>query len=235
MRRRKRRRRRSSRTASTLNKGKRMPARSGVFPWFEGCRDGEWKAGTSTLLRAVLACGLFAASASMAQNCCTHQGQSVQCPAGLPSGSGSVEFVQGGTVWITPGGGKVIVPQTSFVACGAGAPPAATPPTKPPPTPPSTSMPPSTTPAQSSVPPPSAPTSPSTNSQSTATPTPRPATNSADEAITPRVTVQLPLDSGPRPIPPARPLNEPDPTVVPVPAKPADENALGTRSSECSS
>ncbi|MGQ0741901.1 MAG: hypothetical protein ACT4OG_06365 [Alphaproteobacteria bacterium] len=51
------------------------------------------------------------------QNCCTHQGQSVQCPAGLPSGSNSVEFKSGGTVWRKPDGTNVLVAQTTFPSC----------------------------------------------------------------------------------------------------------------------
>src|SRR5512142_6437 len=70
------------------------------------------------------------ASASMAQGCCTHQGQSVECPAGLPPGSGSVQFVQGGTQWAVPGKGTVFVPQTTFGAC-TSKPPATSAPTAP--------------------------------------------------------------------------------------------------------
>ena len=56
-------------------------------------------------------------SASDAKNCCSHQGQSVKCPQGLPGGSSSVEFVTGGTTWQTPTGSQVFVPQTSFPTC----------------------------------------------------------------------------------------------------------------------
>jgi len=51
------------------------------------------------------------------QNCCTHLKQSVQCPQSLPPGSQSVEFVPGGTQWVTPSGTSVFVPQTTFPAC----------------------------------------------------------------------------------------------------------------------
>jgi len=51
------------------------------------------------------------------QGCCTHQGKSVACPQGLPTGSRSVQFVQGGTQWTTPSGSNVFVPQTTFPPC----------------------------------------------------------------------------------------------------------------------
>jgi hypothetical protein len=52
-----------------------------------------------------------------AHACCTHQGNNVQCPAGLPDGSMSVAFVSGGTSWQTPTGMTVFVPQSTFPAC----------------------------------------------------------------------------------------------------------------------
>jgi hypothetical protein len=46
---------------------------------------------------------------------CTHQGRPVQCPAGLPPGSGSIEFVPGGTNWRNSVTGAVVfVPSSTF-------------------------------------------------------------------------------------------------------------------------
>src|SRR5262245_35836458 len=107
-------------------------------------------------------------SATVAAQCCTHLGQSVQCPPGLPPGSGSLDFVQGGTMWGTPSGGKVFVPSATFAACsgtptapGAPSQPSTTPPTSP-------TAPPATTPKPSPSNPPTA-TTPATT---TTPPTP---------------------------------------------------------------
>jgi hypothetical protein len=87
---------------------------------------------------ATLAATLAAAVSSgpaAAQACdCTHQGSSVACPANLPPGSQSIQFVPGGTLWLTPQGQQVFVPQATFPACTTKTPtpPPAQPPTKPP-------------------------------------------------------------------------------------------------------
>ena len=79
----------------------------------------------------------FASLAARGQSCeCTHQGAGVSCPAGLPPGSHSVQFVSGGTQWVTPSGQTVFVPQTSFACNGP-----TTPQTVPSSTKPSTSAP----------------------------------------------------------------------------------------------
>lgn len=58
------------------------------------------------------------------QTCgCSHQGASVDCPAHLPAGSRSVQFVSGGTMWETPDGQNVFVPQATF-SCGKPSAPA---------------------------------------------------------------------------------------------------------------
>ncbi len=56
-------------------------------------------------------------SSSTADDCCAHQGGPVTCPPGLPPGSSSVQFVPGGTQWMTPAGASVFVPATTFVYC----------------------------------------------------------------------------------------------------------------------
>ncbi len=77
----------------------------------------------AAVFRACIIAAWFAAllvgSDARAQSCeCTHQGAAVSCPSGLPSGSRSVQFVQGGTQWATPSGQSVFVPQTSFACNG---------------------------------------------------------------------------------------------------------------------
>ncbi|TAN41633.1 MAG: hypothetical protein EPN25_04535 [Nitrospirae bacterium] len=64
-----------------------------------------------------------------AQDCCSHLGQQVACPQNLPPGSRSVEFIPGGTKWVTPSGASVSVPQTAFPPCTVSTP--ATPPAAP--------------------------------------------------------------------------------------------------------
>ena len=67
---------------------------------------------------AALAAGVaMSVDAQVADDCCAHLGGSVQCPAGLPPGSRSVQFVSGGTNWQTPSGATVFVPATTFPAC----------------------------------------------------------------------------------------------------------------------
>ena len=66
-------------------------------------------------LAAAFAVSAFASFPAAGQTCeCTHQGASVDCPANLPPGSRSVQFVPGGTTWVTPSGQSVFVPHTSF-------------------------------------------------------------------------------------------------------------------------
>ena len=158
--------------------------------------------------------------ASMVQSCCTHQGQNVQCPAGLPPGSGSVQFVPGGTQWAVPGKGTVFVPQTAFAACTTKPPGTSTPST-----PTTTPSMPTTTPSTPATSQPApAPTTPATSQPTPSTPasgtsTPgTPASSTTPAANTPRW-----------PIPPvgpqetdlqARPLNEPDTSIGPVPMQP---------------
>lgn len=167
------------------------------------------------LLTTALMFGLFAASASFAQNCCTHQGQSVQCPAGLPPESGSVEFVPGGTEWVTPSGAKVFVPQTSFAACTSPPPSSSTP---------STTPAPPTSPAKPPSPaPPATTTPPRTTTPSPTAPTQQPTTTVPLGTTTPRWPTPPPVDSGDGTEFRARPLNEPDSTVVPIPGKPSDD------------
>lgn len=68
-------------------------------------------------LAATLAALTLSNSVVTGPDCsCTHQGLSVYCPAGLPSGSRSVQFVTGGTMWASPTGRVSCVPQTTF-AC----------------------------------------------------------------------------------------------------------------------
>ena len=174
------------------------------------------------------------ASASMAQGCCTHQGQSVECPAGLPPGSGSVQFVQGGTQWAVPGKGTVFVPQTTFGAC-TSKPPATSAPTAPTTTP--------TTPSKPSTPTTTTPSAPSTTTP--AQPTPQPATPTSNA---PSTSAPAGSDSGTttpstprRPVPPvigpqetdlqARPLNEPDTSGGTVPTKPPGGDAKAVEQS----
>jgi hypothetical protein len=84
------------------------------------CRiDGEIAVNARVLLNLMMAAALavsaFSGSPAAGQSCgCTHQGGSVNCPAGLPPGSRSVQFVPGGTTWVTPAGQNVFVPQTTF-------------------------------------------------------------------------------------------------------------------------
>lgn len=67
---------------------------------------------SGALVRALVVCAtvlgavLIAAAPVRADDCnkCTHQGKPVKCPADLPPGSKSVEFVPGGTQWVTPTG-----------------------------------------------------------------------------------------------------------------------------------
>ena len=174
------------------------------------------------------------ASASMAQGCCTHQGQSVECPAGLPPGSGRVQFVQGGTQWAVPGKGTVFVPQTTFGAC-TSKPPATSAPTAPTTTP--------TTPSKPSTPTTTTPSAPSTTTP--AQPTPQPATPTSNA---PSTSAPAGSDSGTttpstprRPVPPvigpqetdlqARPLNEPDTSGGTVPTKPPGGDAKAVEQS----
>jgi hypothetical protein len=70
-------------------------------------------------LAAAFAASMLTSSPAAGQHCeCTHQGTSVDCPAGLPPGSRSVQFVPGGTTWVTPSGQSVFVPHASF-ACAS--------------------------------------------------------------------------------------------------------------------
>jgi len=169
------------------------------------------------VLFAALASPLFYA-ASMAQNCCTHEGQNVQCPAGLPPGSGSVKYVPGGTDWAVPGRGTVFVPQTSFPACTPSQPnaPSATPPTTPSTTPPTAkpTTPPSTTP--STTPAPSGTTTPS------AKPTTQPGDAPSSAPRYPVPNIQGPQEN----VLEAKPLNQPDSAVGAVPPKPDDAKAV---------
>lgn len=93
------------------------------------------------------------AGAAQPAGCCTHLGGAVACPPGLPPGSASVEFVAGGTKWVTPSGQQVLVPATSFEACaGPTPPPSPSPSPSPPPPPP---PPPGASPPPAAAPPPS--------------------------------------------------------------------------------
>lgn len=56
-------------------------------------------------------------SPSSGKGCCTHESKSVACPSGLPKGSKSVRYSEGGTIWRTPSGEEVFVPSTSFPKC----------------------------------------------------------------------------------------------------------------------
>ena len=58
---------------------------------------------------------------ALADDCCEHLGQKVACPQNLPPGSRSVQFVPGGTQWVTPSGSSVTVPQTNFAPCSTPA------------------------------------------------------------------------------------------------------------------
>ncbi len=94
------------------------------------------------LYATALLVGLMAVPRVQADDCkCTHQGKPVKCPPGLPAGSRSVEFVPGGTQWVTPTGKNVFVAQTTFPACPP-TPPTATPPPSPTTPPPATTTPP---------------------------------------------------------------------------------------------
>ncbi len=99
------------------------------------------------LVRAMVCCAtvlvavLSAAMPVQADDCCIHQGKPVKCPPGVPPGSRSVEFVPGGTQWVTPTGKNVFVAQTTFPACPP-TPPTATPPPSPTTPPPATTTPP---------------------------------------------------------------------------------------------
>src|ERR1051326_4153476 len=101
-------------------------------------RAAEGAAMTGRRVRFVLSVStsalvMFAAMPAIAQTsqgCGTHLGQSVQLPPGLPAGSFSVRFVQDGTVWQTPDGQQVTVPQATFPPCSSPTTPT-TPPTTP--------------------------------------------------------------------------------------------------------
>jgi len=178
----------------------------------------------------------LAASASMVQGCCMHQGQSVECPAGLPPGSGSKQFVPGGTDWAVPGKGTVFVPQTTFAACTPKPPATSTPPTPTMPTAPTTptAMPPSKPPTPATT----TPSSPSTTTQPTTPTRSTPSTSTPAEPGSSTTT----SPSTPRwPVPPvigpqetdlrARPLNEPDTTGGGVRMKPPGGDAKATEQS----
>src|SRR5215831_14102854 len=108
--------------------------------------------GGFVLCAGAISLALWLPSAATAENCGTHLGQSVQLPPGLPPGSTSVQFVPGGTLWRTPDGEMVTVPQVTFPPCTA------TPPTNTPP--PTTKAPPPTIPKSPSTPPPPTTTTP---------------------------------------------------------------------------
>jgi hypothetical protein len=168
-------------------------------------------------LEVAMAFSAPADASAVMQDCCTHQGGSVQCPPGLPPGSGSVQFIAGGTIWRTPDGRTVTVPQATFAACT----PASTTPTTPS-LPPTTSTPPSTTPG-TTTPPLGSTQQPSTTTPPTTTPSgTTPSAPSGPRWPVPPLT-EPPPASAPEPV---RPLNEPDPSVVPViPIKPSDDKA----------
>ena len=68
------------------------------------------------VLAAAFAVSIVSGSPAAAQSCgCSHQGGSVDCPDNLPPGSRSVQYVSGGTMWVTPTNQQVFVPHTSFV------------------------------------------------------------------------------------------------------------------------
>src|SRR4051794_39452458 len=78
---------------------------------------------TRRVLRLALALLATISCAALAQsNCCSHMGGNVACPAGLPPGSRSIQFVSDGTLWQTPDGRVVTVAQSSFPACTTSTP-----------------------------------------------------------------------------------------------------------------
>lgn len=185
------------------------------------------------LFAAVALAWPLVAPGSMVQGCCTHQGQSVECPAGLPPGSGSQQFVPGGTQWAVPGKGTVFVPQTTFAAC-TPKPPATSAPTTPT-TPTSPSKP--TTPATTtpSSPPATTPTQPTTQptAPTAKTPTSGPA-EAGSSSTTPPTTPRWPVPPviGPQETDlQARPLNEPDSSAGAIPAKPPGGDAKAVEQS----
>src|SRR6266536_888395 len=134
----------------------------------------------STGTFAVVLCAATMAIAQTGQGCGTHLGKNVQLPPGLPDGSFSVEFVSGGTVWQTPDGSRVTVPQTTFAPCSSS-------PTLPAPTTPTT---PSTPPPTVSPPKPPTTTTPTTPPATppTTTPPSQPGTTPPDASKQPRTT-----------------------------------------------
>lgn len=145
---------------------------------------------------------------AFAQSCCSHLGGSVQCPGTLPAGSRSLQFQEGGTLWQTPSGGIVFVPQSVFPAC---TPAAAQPAERP-----AVSVPVETPPV--SRPTPGTPTgTPAEPSTSAAQPADRPSSETSPAAATPPASSEA--------SPPSR---QPSPTpVLPDRGRAAQDRARG--------
>ena len=179
--------------------------------------------------RRILVAAAFAFAVSRdlrGDGCCTHLGQPVTCPAGLPPGSSSVRFVPEGTEWVTPAGQTVFVPATTFTVCRPTTPTPTATPTRPSPTA-TPSLTPMQTPRSTPVTPSPAPTQ---SSPTPATPLPTPPAPSATRPIAvqppgpvvapgPDVT-ETPVTPRQGPVPP--PIPDSGPAVV-MPPPPADD------------
>ena len=184
------------------------------------------------LLRLLFVAALVAVFARdlRGDGCCTHQGQQVVCPPGLPPGSASVEFVPGGTQWVTPGGGNVFVPATTFAPCKPVTPTPTPVPLGPTRTPTPTHTP---TPTRVAVVPRETPPTPYpttvTPRETPVTPSPTGVPPRYSPIVPPAVTpppstvVNPPAPDGPPRQPPSLPVIPDSPYPVVAPPAPADD------------
>ena len=186
-------------------------------------------------LPASITCALVAASvlifghAALAQDCnCSHLDQPVACPPGVGPNGRSVEFVSGGTRWMTQDGRSVLISQSEFPPCAPPAPPAETPvptPTAPDPTPPAPAdpLPPPTPTHPQTPPPPTTPQHPDTP-RAPATPDTPPSFGTP-----PRTRERTPP---PLPPPGVPPISGPTPPYGP-PAQPSHRDGIAMVATEC--